>query len=586
MRALVEWCLAVVVVLAFASGAHAGGLEYSGAGSLGLARGGAVTARADDPMVLAYNPAGLAELRGSQLMVSANLALMNACVDPIGYYGWGVYGGGTPAKFTDPATGQVVTIPLGTMDPATDAYYRGKLDTICLDQALTPVPQVGLTFRLSEALGIGIGMMFPTQTPQGKWGGDTGVISTPQGPRPAATRYMMLNSGTLGLFPVAGIGLRLSKAFRIGGSFEWGIINVDNLSMAGVTAGTNPASDIYAHVKATDWFVPAFNASIHVVPTDAIDVVAAFRYQADLNAPGTIDLTTGTFSTTQVPHTKTNTVLGVQQGMPWKLRFGVRYADRLAPRPTGTGQEEARGLHGERIHDAFEDERWDLEFDAEYQINSGNKDQIIQYEPGQTVAFESLTGAITEAAFPDPTRSYTSIPKRWKNQISLRAGGTYNILPGLFGISMGAHYENRGVDPSYMQIDYWPVSRVGLHFGVNLRVSRTFDFFAAYAHIFQETIVVSAPPHAEGVDISRAYAAANNDSDAILNIDKHTGVPPSRAEPAPVLEEDPKPANPNAQARVAQNVTKSPLGQPPYIINSGTYRSGLDVFSAGMNVHF
>lgn len=587
MRALAECGLAVVVVLLLATGAHAGGLEYSGAGSLGLARGGAVTARADDPMVLAYNPAGLAELRGSQVYISANLALMNACVDPIGYYGWGVYGGGTPVKFTDPATGQPVVLKLGETDQGAEgAYYRGKFDTVCMDQGITPVPQFGITMRLSEALGVGIGMMFPTVTPQGMWGNEQGVISTPQGPRPAGTRYMMINSGTLGLFPVAGFGLRISKAFRIGGAFEWGIINVDNLSMAGVSAGTNPAGDILAHVRATDWFVPAFNASVHFVPTDAIDVVAAFRYQADLDAPGTIKLTTGVFSTTQVPHDTTNTVLGVQQGMPWKLRFGVRYADRFAPRPTGTGQNEARGLHGERIHDPFEDERWDVELDAEYQMNDRNKDQVIQYAPGQFVEFKSTTGAITKAAFPDETRPYTAIPKRWQNQISLRAGGTYNILPGLFGISAGAHYETRGVDPGYMQIDYWPVSRIGLHMGVSLRVFRTFDFFASYAHIFQETIVVGAPPHDEAANIAMAYGAADRNSDAIQNIDKRSGVPPSRAEPAPVLEEDPKPANQDAQARVAQNVTKSTSTEPPYIINSGTYRSGIDVFSVGLNVHF
>jgi long-chain fatty acid transport protein len=68
---------------------HTGGIEYAGAGAQALGRAGAVAARADDPMVLMYNPAGLVELRGSQLMMGANLAFMKACVDPIGYYGWG-----------------------------------------------------------------------------------------------------------------------------------------------------------------------------------------------------------------------------------------------------------------------------------------------------------------------------------------------------------------------------------------------------------------------------------------------------------------------------------------------------------------
>src|SRR5262245_54762828 len=75
--------------------ARAGGLEYTGGqGTQSLARGGAVVARADDPMVLARNPAGLAELRGTQFLLNANLAFLDACYTPAGYYGWGVYNGG------------------------------------------------------------------------------------------------------------------------------------------------------------------------------------------------------------------------------------------------------------------------------------------------------------------------------------------------------------------------------------------------------------------------------------------------------------------------------------------------------------
>jgi len=187
----------------------AGGLEYTAAGATALGRGGAVTARADDPMVLSYNPAGLVELRGSQLLFDANVVLMNACVDPIGYYGWGVYGGGTPSAFTDPKTGKREVLNLGQPDPATgklgpaeQAYYEDPLDTVCMDQHVQPIPQLIVTSRLSEDFGIGGGFVFPAITPSGQWGdaygqvrGDTGGL------RPAATRYMMMNTGNLGVFP-------------------------------------------------------------------------------------------------------------------------------------------------------------------------------------------------------------------------------------------------------------------------------------------------------------------------------------------------------------------------------------------------
>jgi hypothetical protein len=147
------------------------------------------------------------------------------------------------------------------------------------------------------------------------------------------------------------------------------------------------------------------------------------------------------------------------------------------------------------------------------------------------------------------------------------------------------HYENRGVDPAYMQLDAWPLSRFGLHFGVVIRVARSIDLVAAYAHIFQETLVVQAPEHKDAAAISMEYAAAQNNEDVIRNIDKRTGVPPSRGEMAPVKPEV-KPAGGNGTARLTQISTQTPAGQPPYIINSGTYRSQIDVVSVGMNVHF
>jgi hypothetical protein len=573
-------CLvAVAWLLVPAFRVSAGGLEYAGAGATALGRGGATAALAEDPMVLSNNPAGLAELRGNQILLDINYALMKACVDPLGYYGWGAYGGGTPSRLS--GYGKTLDLNLGDNNPGpADAYYAGTLDTVCMKQNPLPVPQLGLTFRLTERLGVGLGLMFPAATPQGKWGGENGVIDTPAGLRPAATRYMLLNTGTLGVFPVIGFGYRITKWLRIGATFEWGMINVDNVNMAAAVGGTSPANDIVAHLKATDWFVPAVNASIHIVPIDSLDIVGNFRAQGDLDAAGSIFFTTGVFDPRSVPHVTEEKVQSLHQKFPWKFGGGIRYSNRLAPRPAGTGQDDGR----DRVHDQMEDEKWDVELDLEYQNNSRVQEQRLTYAPMQAVAFESTAHTISTTPFPAAPRpgasTDTIIPKRWTDQISARLGGTYNVLPGLLALSLGAHYENRGVDPAYMQIDYWPVSRVGLHAGVKVRVGRTIDIVASYAHIFQETLVVAAPPAGVGSKISDVYTMTG----VVNQIDKHSGAAPRGTDPPERLEVPP--ANPAGTAGLTENLTRVVAGSPPFIVNSGTYRSNIDVFALGLHVHY
>jgi hypothetical protein len=533
-------------------------------------------------MVLMYNPAGLVELQGSQLMFNMNLASMDACVDPIGYYGWGAYGGGKPSRLTDPKTGNTQTLNLGRpgqIGPAETAYYQGAYDTVCLDQITTPVPELAASIRLSERLGIGLGLIFPSVTPQGTWGSSNGVIQGAEGLRPAATRYMEIRSGSLGLFPTFGLAYRIASWLRIGASFRWGIINVDNTTMAAVQVGATPANDLLVHVRGTDWFIPELTGSVHVVPVDAIDVVLGFHYQADLNAPGSIDITTGTYDPTAKPLLQTNQVTGVHQKFPWNAWVALRYASRLAPRPQGSGVGDL--TKGGRVLDAFETELWDVEVDLNYELNARHRDLNITYLPNQQVRFESTAGSITMQAFPDVTMPSTNMQKRWKDQISARVGGSYNILPGLFGVSAGFHYENRGVDPSYMQIDYWPVQRVGLHAGIKVRLAKRIDVMLSYAHIFQETLTVSAPEHKNFDQIGMEYAQTRT----VQNIDKRVGLPSSTM-PLTPLEERQRGQPSDGEARLTQNFAKALPGTPPLIINSGTYRSSIDVVSAGLNVHF
>jgi hypothetical protein len=460
-----------------------------------------------------------------------------------------------------------------------------------MDQHLVPIPQLVWTARLSERIGIGAGLIFPEAMPQGDWGGRNGVIRGDTGElRPAATRYQMLSASAIGVFPNVGIGFRLFKQLRLGAAFEWGIISVNNFTMTSSGGGTSPSNDIIAHVKAQDWFVPAFTVSAHAVPIDAIDAVVAFRWQDDLKAKGDIDLTTGDFDPKFQHYTNGDRpIRSLVQHMPWKLRGGIRYASRLAPRPSGTGNHEPDPANPERIHDPLQDERFDIELDVQYENNSVNDKQTLLFDnPPWKVNFLSATGVMASADGP----TQTVVEKHWKNQISVRAGTTINLLPGVVGLMAGVNYENRGIDPSYMQIDYWPVQRIGLHGGVIVRVAKAIDLVASFAHIFQETITAAPPPEQTRDIIAMCWTGKIMDRSQCMapvgqigSIDKAVGaIGADRKPPAP-LQELPY-GKADATAKLAQQLTTTAAAQPPYIINSGKYRSDLDVIAAGVNIHF
>jgi long-subunit fatty acid transport protein len=198
------------------------------------------------------------------------------------------------------------------------------------------------------------------------------------------------------------------------------------------------------------------------------------------------------------------------------------------------------------------DERWDIELDAEYQFNSVVDSLEVVFSQDRYGAFE--------------------IEKDWKDQLALRLGGTYNLIRSVLGVSAGAHYENRGVDPKYMSVDLWPVERVGLHLGLTVRIDRNTDFSFSYAHIFQETVVVVPPARSddEGGSFNRRIVTQSDSGNEQESI---------------VLEEDPV-TDSDGTASLPQVVVAPEPSNAPWIVNSGSYRSNYDIITAGINFHF
>ena len=126
-----------------------------------------------------------------------------------------------------------------------------------------------------------------------------------------------------------------------------------------------------------------------------------------------------------------------------------------------------------------------------------------------------------------------------------------------------------------------------------VRVAKFIDLVASFGHIFQETITAEPPPHQLRQEISECWAGTKMDptvtcqapAGQIRTIDKSIGKTGPNREPPPVMNE-PAHGKGNGSARLAQQVTITAASQPPYIVNSGKYRSNIDVIAFGVNVHY
>src|SRR5262245_25305928 len=101
MRLCISRSLLVLCLLFVPRAVLANGVELLPGGTQSVSRGGAVAARPENALALEHNPAGMALLSGDQLLLNIDVPIHDMCMDPYGYYGWGVYQPGE-SEFKDP----------------------------------------------------------------------------------------------------------------------------------------------------------------------------------------------------------------------------------------------------------------------------------------------------------------------------------------------------------------------------------------------------------------------------------------------------------------------------------------------------
>ena len=203
-----------------------------------------------------------------------------------------------------------------------------------------------------------------------------------------------------------------------------------------------------------------------------------FKWSDRMDGNAKLDFTTGAFGTGSVfelPGRERATCTGRQHdadhehpnqtGASARRRSGCRSSRSGCATPSASSQAAGHAEVGHEaaagtVEDHMLDERWDIEVDAIYYFTSVY-DHTLTTTNTATLTLRASTPKATSATSrasvgkckidpttkdcvdrgARPTSSY-----RRQEPVSLRAGGDYNVMPGMFTVRAGVSYETDGED--------------------------------------------------------------------------------------------------------------------------------------------
>jgi long-chain fatty acid transport protein len=558
--------------------AHAGGYELLPGGTRSVARGGAVAARPEDPMALLHNPAGLVLLPGDQFMIDVDVPLFDMCVDLYGYYGWGVYTN-DKSEFNDPLN-DTPKVKADAPPVVGSTYATTPLPEVCNTGKLLPIPQIAMSFRVSDDLALGVGLILaPTVVPGSQFGGNDGTIQTEYGPAPSPTRYQLIGQQVGAFAPSVGGAYSFMPSLQVGLGVQVLMLKVKTRAIQNATSGTQPSKDWLATVTASDYFLPSLTFSVNSKPIPEVDLMATFRWVDNFNGSGSVAYQTNTFhsdETLGAPMPFTNDAIKldtIQVGLPWALTIGGRYAGLL---PVAKDSK----LAGPG--DPMDSELWDVEVDATYSFNERSGHNLVHAGEDVTIYSREVGGDGQSDTVKKEDLSRIRIDRHLMDSVAVRAAGSLALLPRMLAVHAGVFYETRGIVPEYANIDSFALARVGFGFGVMGRAG-DFDLVAAYGHIFQETLELAPPRHKNVEDANPDEPIKTSDQRVGGVWDAH-----GDREGGTVLmdPEAPSASQADGVARGQQNSALPNAQKPERVVNAGKYTAAFNIISVGAVYHF
>lgn len=462
------------------------GIDSPDSGVEQLGRGSAWVARADDPLAAYFNPAALA-FQSSGVHLGAHLMFMKRCFTRRGDGGAPVSpGSDLPGPGALPSNAREVPPPA----------------ELCAQGGAFPNPQIGASFRVTDRLAIGVALVAPHAAGGNNWPEELAYTNRfgAEGTQPAPTRYMLVSSDALIVYPTLAVAYAPREDLSFGAAFVWGVATIgfsnftEGISPKGVATGTSDQfalnGDVRADLKAKDLFIPGFVLSALWSATPSLDVAATYRWSdairtsdADLRLTSLYWDASGQRSEAPCKGAEKCNITDAKGAgtlkfnLPMEAKLGLRYhRPRAGAALEAAAAAAVAGKPVRRVRDPLRDDLVDVELDFTWTNNSAVDTIEVRFRPG--IAVNGTPGFIPENG---------DLPRKWRDVLGVRLGGDVTLIPRRLALRVGGFFETKGQLDEYLSIDFNAAQKAGLSAGGTLRIGPV-DFSAAYQHTFFGTL--------------------------------------------------------------------------------------------------
>ena len=310
---------------------------------------------------------------------------------------------------------------------------------------------------------------------------------------PGPQRYDLVKERVLFYWPTIALAYRIMPGLVIGMGFQWGYLDfkygiVGNMSP--VRTSTTYQSDFLAEVHAIDWFVPAYLFGVTWQPLDWLETGLSLRVSDDIDAKAKrVVVTVNAWSDDPI-RSDDETIEWMDTDPNFDRPHGnVRF--KWPPLKLRYGIRFALPRTdlvpaGEKATVPSHLREWfDLELAFFFETSGVVKKMFMQVK-GQ-VPIGRDVGQATVLR-PEQNGRF-SIQRGWEHCWSLRLGGDVNLWKGRITLSAGGFYDRGAAPPAWSRLDYMAFDRWGLSAGLVFRVWKL-DLKFSYIHMFYPERVV------------------------------------------------------------------------------------------------